>query len=160
MKLEQRFAGDARMLSTDTQLRLNDVATFLLRVILATVFMYHGSQKLFGLFGGGGISATAQAFEAMKIPYPYASAIVTGCTEFFGGLLLLIGFQVRLAVIPMAFAMLVASFQVHWPNFSAQHNGMEYPLTLAIVLMALGLLGPGRFSLSRPLRRRTQPLSE
>jgi putative oxidoreductase len=133
--------------------RLYDFATLLLRFILAAVFMYHGSQKLFGWFGGGGLTATGEAMAGMQIPFPQLSAMVVGFTEFFGGVLLLLGLFVRIAVIPMTFAMLVASFHVHWPNFGLQHQGMEYSLTLAVMLIALGLLGPGQYSLSALLGR-------
>lgn len=48
-----------------------------------------------------------------------------------------------------AFTMLVASFAVHGGAFGAQHGGMEYPLTLAVISLALVLTGPGRFSADR-----------
>ena len=48
----------------------------------------------------------------------------------------------------MVFTMLVAVYTVHWGVFSNQKQGMEYPLTLAVVLAALGLLGAGRLKIS------------
>ena len=67
---------------------------------------------------------------------------------FFGGILLISGVGVRLAVIPMIMTMLVASFTVHGGAFDMQKGGMEYPLTLAVMLTSLGLSGPGRYTLA------------
>jgi putative oxidoreductase len=129
------------------QLFANDVALLLIRVMLGVVFVFHGSQKLFGWFGGGGLSGMAGFLEQLQVPAPYVSAILAGAAEFFGGLALLLGIGVRIAVIPMVFTMLVAVYTVHWGVFSNQNQGMEYPLTLAVVLLALGLLGPGRLKI-------------
>jgi putative oxidoreductase len=67
-------------------------------------------------------------------------------------LALLLGIGVRIAVIPMIFTMCVAIYTVHWGAFGGQNNGMEFPLTLAVVLLSLGLTGPGRLSVSAMIR--------
>ena len=123
----------------------SDTGLLLIRAMVGIVFAYHGSQKLFGLFGGGGIAGTAGFFESIGIPLPAVSAVLAGGTEFFGGLALLAGIGSRLAALPLVFTMLVASFTVHGGSFGAQSGGMEYPLTLAVVTAGLALLGPGRF---------------
>ena len=69
-----------------TQNRCADIGLFLIRAVLAVVFIYHGSQKLFGWFGGHGIGGTAGWMESMGIPYPMLSAVLAGGTEFFGGI--------------------------------------------------------------------------
>lgn len=76
------------------------------------------------------------------------SALAIGIIEFFGGILVGIGLFTRIAVIPWAIGMLVAVLVVHPHAFSAQHGGMEYPLTLAVMLIALFFTGPGRYSVS------------
>jgi putative oxidoreductase len=121
-----------------------DAGLFVIRAMLAAVFMFHGSQKLFGWFGGPGLAGTAEFMGKMGIPGPAVSAVLAGSAEFFGGLALLLGVGVRIAVIPMVFTMLVASFHVHGHAFSAQKGGMEYPLTMAVILIGLGLTGAGR----------------
>ena len=41
----------------------NDPTLTVARVVLATIFFAHGSQKMFGLFGGRGFSGTLELFE-------------------------------------------------------------------------------------------------
>lgn len=134
----------------------HDVGRLLIRLMVGVVFAFHGSQKLFGWFGGGGIAGTAGAFESLGLPLPAASAVLAGSAEFFGGLAVLSGFGLRVAVVPMVFTMLTAAVTAHWGTFAAQAGGMEYPLTLAFVLAGLGFLGPGRFTVARALRRRPE----
>lgn len=127
----------------------DDVGLLLIRLILAAVFMFHGSQKLFGFFDGPGLHAAAQGFGKMGFPLPMVSALLAGSAEFFGGCFLLIGVGARIAAIPMAFTMFVASFAVHGRAFSTKDGGMEFPLTLAVTLVALVLIGPGRLTIAR-----------
>lgn len=124
-----------------------DVGLLLIRAMVGVVFVFHGAQKLFGAFGGPGLDGFAGFMTKLGLPQPYLQAVLAAATEFFGGLLLLLGLGTRLAVVPMVVTMLVASFMVHGGAFSAQANGMEYPLTLAFVLAGLGLTGAGRISL-------------
>jgi putative oxidoreductase len=129
---------------------LTDQGLFLIRAMLAAVFIYHGSQKLFGMFGGHGFSATVEMFGKMGIPLPWFGALLSASAEFFGGLALLVGFWVRVAALIMAFNMAVACAVVHAQHgFGAQGGGMEYPLTRGVVLFALVLIGPGRFCVDR-----------
>jgi putative oxidoreductase len=129
-------------------LRNPDLGLLLIRVMVGVVGIFHGGQKLFGLFGGDGFRATAAGMEKMGMPMPTISAALVGGAEFFGGVLLILGLYARLAVLPWAFAMFVAVFKVHYPKFGGQ-GGMEYPLTLAFVLLGLFFTGPGRLALSR-----------
>src|SRR5687767_8529429 len=131
----------------------SDIGLLLLRLMLGVVFIFHGGQKLFGLFGGYGLTATAGAFESMGLPFPIASTIAAGSAEFFGGILLIVGFLFRPAAALMAFTMLVASFTHLSGGFSAP-KGVEFPLTLGIALITLALTGAGRFALDGLIRRR------
>lgn len=132
----------------NTQTTTN-TALLALRLILATVFIFHGSQKLFGCFGGYGLTATGQYMESIGIPFGTVSAFLAGSTEFFGGILLLAGVLIPIVTIPMVVTMLVASFVAHGGGFNAQTGGMEYALTLSVVLASLGLLGGGDWTLER-----------
>lgn len=125
-----------------------DAGLLAMRAMVGVVFFFHGSQKLFAWFGGPGMHGTADFMATMGIPLPHVSAVLVGATEFFGGLALLVGLATRLVTVPMIFSMLVAVFVVHRHAFSAQQGGMEYPLTLAVVLFGLGLTGAGRFSVT------------
>jgi putative oxidoreductase len=133
---------------TATQETAADIGLLILRITLAVVFVYHGGQKLFGLFGGFGLSGTAQWMASIGIPLPYVSAIAAGSAEFFGGLALLLGLWTRIAAIPMVFTMIVAIVSAHWSKFDARSGGMEYPLTLVAALAALALIGGGRLSIT------------
>ncbi len=125
-----------------------NIALLALRIMMATIFVFHGSQKLFGCFGGYGLAATGQYMESIGIPFGTANAFLAGSTEFFGGLLLLSGVLVRYVSVPMVFTMLIAAFVGH-SGFDIQQGGMEYPLTLAVVLASLGLQGPGDWTLAK-----------
>ena len=90
----------------------------------------------------------AEFLEKRSVPLPTVSATLAGCAEFFGGLLVLLGLATRLAVVPIVFTMGVAVFVAHDPTiFDSQKGGVEYPLTLGVILIGLGLTGPGRVSI-------------
>ena len=125
-----------------------NIALLALRIMMASIFVFHGGQKLFGWFGGYGLAATGQYMESIGIPFGTVNAFLAGSTEFFGGLLLLAGVLVRYVSVPMVFTMLVAAFVGH-SGFDIQQGGMEYPLTLAVVLASLGLQGPGEWTIAR-----------
>lgn len=122
----------------------------LLRIITGLTFAAHGSQKLFGWFGGYGLANTAQWMESIGISPGYLMATLAGSAEFFGGLALVIGLLVRPAAVSLLFAMLVAIVTVHWSHgFFIGANGFEYALTLAVISATLIIEGAGRFSLDR-----------
>ena len=112
------------------------------------VFLFHGSQKLFGLFEGPGLEGMAGWLESLGVPFPMLSAALAGGAEFFGGLALITGLGSRLLSIPLTFTMLVACW-TH-TGFSAAQGGMEYPLLLAVLAAGLGLTGPGKYALRLP----------
>lgn len=130
-----------------------DIGLFVIRLMLAVVFLYHGSQKLFGAFGGPGIDGFAGYLGSMSVPMPKVSAIMAACTEFLGGVVLLVGTGTRIAALPMIITMLTAFFTAHKGAFDVQKGGGEYPLTLAAVILGLALAGPGRLSIGSLLKR-------
>lgn len=134
----------------------HDTALLLLRGITGTVFVYHGAQKLFGSLDG-----FASYLSSLGIPFPQANAVLAASTEFFGGLALLAGIRVGIVAVPLVITMLVACFAHRSGGFAAANGGMEYPLTLAVVISAIGLLGAGRFTLENliaTLRVKSVPL--
>lgn len=123
-----------------------DLGLLFIRIALAVVFIYHGYGKITDIPG------TAKMFqEGLNIPLPMLSATLAALAEFGGGLLVLVGLLTRLATVPMIFTMGVAIFWVHWPTFPLKDHGYEYALVMALVLIGLGLLGPGRLSLDHLL---------
>ncbi|MEN0107898.1 MAG: DoxX family protein [Pseudomonas sp.] len=126
----------------------------LLRVITGLTFAAHGSQKLFGLFGGYGLEATGQWMESIGITPGYLMALLAGSAEFFGGVALVIGLLVRPAAASLIVAMLVAIFTVHIANgFFMATNGFEYALILAAISVTLLIEGAGKFSLDGKIAR-------
>jgi len=130
-----------------------DTGILLLRAMVGVVGVYHGAQKLFGWFGGDGIRPFAGFLESLGVPLPLVNAYLAGGAEFFGGALLIAGLFTRLAAVPFMVAMLVAAFMVHGKAFDARQGGLEYPLTLAVALAAIAMVGPGRYALDRLVRR-------
>lgn len=129
-----------------------DVALLAMRVMVGVVFVCHGAQELFGIFGGYGIAGTAAWMQSIGIPLPEVSATLAGATEWVGGLAFIASFGQRLLALPLVFTMVVAIVTAH-TGFDAGAGGMEYPLTLVVVVAGLGVLGPGRFAFA-PAKRR------
>lgn len=122
----------------------------ILRVLVGITFMAHGSQKLFGWFGGYGLAGVAQWMESIGLAPGYLMALMAGSAEFFGGLALIIGLLVRPASAVLAITMLVAIFSVHIGNgFFMANNGYEFALALLAATLALLVEGAGRLSLDQ-----------
>ena len=85
----------------------------ILRIILGIVFMAHGSQKLFGLFGGYGLEGTGKFMESLGLTPGYLMALLAGSGEFFGGLLVLLGLFSRIGAFLTMIVSVVAFFSVH-----------------------------------------------
>lgn len=124
----------------------------IMRIFVGLIFAAHGSQKLFGMFGGYGIAGTAQYMESIGLAPGHLMAILAGGTEFFAGLALVIGLLARPAALGLAFLSLVAILSVHIHNglFMA-NNGYEYALTLLGVSIAVLVEGAGKLSVDRAI---------
>ncbi len=131
------------------RIKLADVGMLLIRCMVGVVMVFHGSQKLFGVFGGHGINGMIGYLQAKNVPLPTVSAWAAALAEFVGGLAMISGVGVR-AIVPFtAFTMLVAAFMSHGGAFDSQKGGMEYPLTLAVVMLGVLLTGPGALTARR-----------
>lgn len=126
----------------------------LLRIFVGLIFAAHGSQKLFGWFGGGGLAGTAQWMESIGLAPGTLMALLSGGTEFFGGLALIIGLLARPAALGLSFTLLVAIFSVHIHNglFMA-NNGYEFALALLGGTLAVLIEGAGKLSFDRAIAR-------
>ncbi|MGO3407293.1 DoxX family protein [Marinomonas sp.] len=130
------------------------LAGTVLRIPVGLILMAHGSQKLFGMFGGYGLEGTGQWMASIGLNPGYLMALLSGSSEFFGGLALLLGLLIRPASAVVAFTMLVAIFSVHISNglFMA-NNGYEYALTLLVVAVSLMISGAGSYSVDKILSK-------
>lgn len=125
-----------------------------LRFALGAVFIAHGSQKLFGVFGGHGIAGTIKGFGGMGLHPAVFWAWVVIIAEFFGGLGILGGLLTRLSALGIAINMVVAIALVHWNNgFFSRDGGFEFPMILFASAFALLILGPGDYSLDALIGR-------
>lgn len=124
----------------------------ILRIFVGIIFAAHGSQKLFGWFGGGGLAGTAQWMESIGLAPGTLMAVLSGGTEFFAGLALIIGLLARPAALGLTFLTLVAIFSVHIHNglFMA-NNGYEFALALLGGALAVLLEGAGKLSVDRAI---------
>src|SRR5256885_590453 len=77
----------------------------LLRLVLGLTMAAHGSQKLFGSFGGGGIEGTKGFMASLGYRLPLAMAVLAGCSEFFGGLAFAAGLATPLAALALVVVM-------------------------------------------------------
>jgi putative oxidoreductase len=126
----------------------------MIRVTAGLLLVPHGSQKLFGWFGGKGMQATTQFFASAGFEPGYSWALLVALTEFVGGLFLALGFLTRPAATAIAIFMAVAVTRIHWPNgFFWTDKGFEYPLMWGIVALAFVILGGGRYSVDALIGR-------
>lgn len=123
-----------------------DLSLLLLRLMLGVIGVFHGGQKLFGIFGGYGVKGTAEWMATVGIPAPTLSTVLAGSTQFFGGIFIALGLFSRFWSIGLAFAMLVAIVKVHPHAFSAQANGMEFAMSVGVMAIAVAITGPGRLN--------------
>lgn len=122
--------------------RRHALARMLLRFAAAGPLFFHGSQKLFGWFGGSGIAGFAGYLEALGAPIPTLNAVLAALSEVSGALLLAFGLG-GWALAPVAFTMLVAVLASLRNGFDVAHGGVEFPLTVLLVVVASSLLTRG-----------------
>ncbi len=120
----------------------------ILRVPIGLILAAHGSQKLFGWFGGYGLDGTGQWMASVGLNPGFFMALLAGSAEFFGGVALILGLLTRPAAAINAVTMLVALFWVHWgKGFFLDTHGIEYALALLSANVALIFIGGGKYSL-------------
>ena len=124
-----------------------DFAILCLRVGLGVIFTAHGMQKLFGAFGGSGVSGFADSLKGMGFTPALFWAWVAALAEGLGGLFLLLGITPRISAGLIAIIMLVAIVKVHGPKgFFSMQGGCEYQFLILMTSVAIIIAGAGRFS--------------
>lgn len=123
------------------------IGRLLLRLAVGGFFVGHGTQKLFGWFGGHGLEATSQGFEQMGMRPGKRNAIAAGAAETTGGALLALGAATPLAASALTSVMLTAINRVHLKNGPwAAKGGYEYNVVLIAAVLTLAEVGPGPLS--------------
>jgi putative oxidoreductase len=128
---------------------------FLARVTIGLLFVGHGSQKLFGWFGGGGPEGTGKFFESIGLRPGRRYALTAGTAEAAGGALFAVGAATPLAAAAISATMITAIKTVHWEKgvWSAG-GGYEYNLVLLAAVFGLTENGPGPSSVDGVLGKK------
>src|SRR5258708_16638527 len=128
------------------------IGRLLLRLTIGSFCVGHGTQKLFGWFGGQGLETTAQGFEHLGMRPGRRNATAAGLAEAGGGTALALGLATPLAASALTATMLTAINRVHRKNGPwIAEGGYEYNVVLIAAVIALAELGPGDVSLDHAL---------
>ena len=123
-----------------------------IRILVGIIFMAHGAQKLFGLFGGYGLEGTGQWMESIGLAPGYLMALLSGSAESFGGLALVVGLLARPAALALSVTLVVAILSVHIGNgLFMSNNGYEFALALLGGTVAVLFEGAGKLSADRAI---------
>jgi putative oxidoreductase len=123
-----------------------------IRGVVGPLFIGHGTQKLFGWFGGHGIEGTGGYFEQLGMKPGKRHATAAGVAEALGGALLTLGFLTPVATTLVSGTMVTAIRKAHAKNGPwVTNGGYEYNLVLLASMLALAESGPGPASLDSAL---------
>src|SRR5437667_3260160 len=124
------------------------IGLLIARIVIGLIMAAHGSQKLFGWFGGYGLSQTGEFFIGLGFRPGKAFAAAASFTEITSGLLAALGFLGPIGPALMISVMIVAMMTVHRGHgLFATTGGHEVPLLYATVALGLALTGYGQYSL-------------
>ncbi len=129
-----------------------DTGLLIARMVFGLLMAAHGTQKLFGWFGGYGLAGTAGFFEQLGFRPGRLFAGAAAGTETIAGLLVAFGLLGPLGPALIVSVMIVAAATVHWQHgLFASNNGIEVPLLYGVAALTLALTGHGAFSLDAAL---------
>ncbi|MEU3346352.1 DoxX family protein [Streptomyces sp. NPDC006700] len=130
-----------------------DCGLLLIRLTFGLLMAGHGAQKLFGLFGGSGLTATGQGFTALGYRPGKLFAAIAGLSEFLGGLGLALGLLTPLAAAALIGVMINAMVTVTGAHgLWETDGGVEYNVGIAVVALGIAAIGPGRLAVDRFFR--------
>ena len=128
-----------------------EIGLLIIRLVVGGLMFGHGTQKLFGWFGGHGVAGTKGFFASLGYPAAGALAVVAGLAEAGGGLLLATGLLTPLGAAAVAGVLLNAIVTAHWPKMWNTEGGLEFPLALSASAIGVAFIGAGRFSIDAAL---------
>lgn len=126
------------------------LSRFLLRATVGSIFVEHGTQKLFGWFGGHGPDGTGRFFESIGLRPGRRNAIAAGLAEAGGGALLVLGLATPAAAAALGSVMVTALRTAVWPDGVKVGTG-GYEVILLVNAVAIAEIGPGPLSLDAVL---------
>lgn len=130
-----------------------DAGLLLIRLTFGLLMAGHGAQKVFGLFGGPGLTETGKGFAALGYHPGKLFAVVGGMSEVLGGLGLALGLLTPLAAAALIGVMINAMTTVTGAHgLWETDGGVEYSVCIAVVALAVAAIGPGRLAADRPFR--------
>jgi putative oxidoreductase len=133
---------------------LSEFAEPILRIALGAILIPHGMQKLFGSFGGMGLTRNAALFDKLGYSPGMFWGTLVGLTEFIGGIMLVIGLFTRFAAVAVLIFMLVAIKYTSAKGFFWTAGGMEFPILLAVVALFFVIRGSGPWSVDHKILQR------
>ncbi len=126
--------------------------TLPIRMALGSIMFAHGAQKIFGAWGGKGLSVWMSGVAPLGLQPSWVWLSAAAFAEFAGGAMVLLGLFTRIGALLIAIVMGVAIYGVHWNNgFFLNSGGFEYPLALLGMALALVMMGGGNASLDSQL---------
>lgn len=135
-------------MSFGSDLQTLGIGLLVARVIVGLMMSAHGTQKLFGWFGGYGLNATGEFMVGLGFSQGRAFAAIASIVEITSGLLVALGFLGPIGPALMISVMIVAAITVHWKNgLFAAKNGVEIPLLYSSAALTFAMVGFGYYSL-------------
>src|SRR3954471_18156094 len=119
-----------------------DLGRLLTRFTIGGTFFVHGTQKLFGWFGGYGPDGTGGFFDSLGLRPGRRNAIAAGAPEISCGVLIALGLATPLAAAGLSAVMIRALRTAIWNEGFKPATG-ELETMLAVGALALTETGPG-----------------
>ena len=128
----------------------SDIGLLLLRIVLGIVFFVHGTQKVFGWFGGSGLEKWGDYLSTFSSPKHLSPLIAIA--ELLFGITILVGVFTKISSLVAFVFMIFAIFLAHYKNgFFVNKGGYEYALVLAVASLVLFFTNAGKYSIDHQL---------